>query len=103
VVTGYGFLTTPAPLRVGASRSPRYFVRHPIAVVEIDGRPVVFACGHRLKASPAGDPKLAERLRGLAVGQTLDVRAELPTGAATTAERDQLLASLEAVGAIVPA
>lgn len=103
VVTGYGFLTTPAPQRVSAIRAERYVVRHPIAVVEIDGRHVVFACGQRLEASPRPASALAERLRGLTVGHTLEVRAELPTGASGTAERSQLLAALEAVGAIVPA
>ncbi|HET7293933.1 MAG TPA: cupin-like domain-containing protein [Vicinamibacteria bacterium] len=103
VVTGYGFLTTPAPQLVAGSRAARYFVRHPIAVVEVAGRPVVFACGHRLRALPGGDPALAGRLRGLPLGGTLDVRAALASDALPSAERDQLLAGLEAVGALVPA
>lgn len=96
VVTAYGFLTTPAPRKVSGRRAARYFLRHPIAVVELGGRLEIFACGHKLPAVSNG---LSDRLRGLSVGQTIEVQ----TIESAPAERDRLLAALEAVGAIVPA
>ena len=101
VATAYGFVTPPARQAVTGPRAARYFVRHPIAVVEIDGRRQVFACGHKLPAPAAGD--LANRLQALVVGRTFAVDQDLDVPASGDAARDQLLAGLHAVGAIVPA
>jgi len=101
-VTGYGFLTTPAPQRITGSEATRYFVRHPIAVVEIAGRPQVFACGHKLPAPADRALALAEEIQRRSVGETIQLPAEFAGAASANAEQDRLLAALRAVGAIVP-
>ncbi len=102
VVTAYGFLTTPAPQMITGSRAARYFVRHPIVAVEIDGRSQVFACGHKLPTPSRAASALVDGLQRLSVGHTIEVNAELEVAASALAERDRMLAALQAVGAIVP-
>jgi len=102
VVTAYGFVTPPARWKLTAGNAARYFVRHPIVVVEIDGQRQVFACGHKLPTPSSAASELADRLQRLSVGQTIEVHAELDVAASATAERNRMLAALQAVGAIVP-
>jgi 50S ribosomal protein L16 3-hydroxylase len=102
VVTAYGFLTTPAPQEVVSNGATRYFVRHPIVALEIEGRCLVFACGHRLAGLTGEARALAGRLQALPIGQTFDVQA-LDVAPSAASARDRLLNSLQSVGAIVPA
>ena len=100
LVTGYGFLQPPGRVPVPVIGPDRYVVRHPIAVVTIAGRRVVFACGHRAHALEADSGIATGRLESLAVGEV--VAAEGAFGA-PPAETESLLAALHSVGALAPA
>lgn len=90
LISGYGFIVPPA--KAAPVTAARYMVRHPIAVIEMGGRHVVYACGHNVGATPSAT--LAHALRTAARGQTIEAGA-------FEAEASELLAALGGVGAIV--
>ena len=81
----------------------RYVVRHPVAVVTIAGRRVVFACGHRAHALEADSGIATGRLESLAVGEVVAAEGAFGAPPAACAEAESLLAALHAVGALAPA
>ena len=102
VVTSYGFLVPPAPREVAAGAVERFRVRHPMAVVEIDGQDIVFACGHRVGALDGAAPDLRRALPRLAVGQVVDVRQHWTDGQPASTPLATLLAGLQRAGSIEP-
>jgi hypothetical protein len=99
-VTSYGFLVPPAQRPVADGAVERFRVRHPVAVVEISGQDLVFACGHRAGALDPATPALRQALPRLAVGQVVDVRREWTQGQPATPATAQLLTNLQRAGAI---
>lgn len=101
-VTSYGFLVPPAQRAVADVPIERFRVRHPMAVVALEGQDLVFACGHRVGALGGPTAALATALPRLAPGHVVDVRQDWTGGQPAGAETASLLTALNRAGAIEP-